>query len=352
MYASPILTWPLAVRENIGKLCRCLEDELVAWWMHQAEQRSDLVTLDGERLVVLDAGVMNDGPGPDILNVRVFLDDRELSGAVEMHLNSTDWYQHKHHQDSAYEEVILHVVTRVGTIPDIPTLKIPVHQIGRGRCLASIPVDQSMLIQESLIRFLNKQDHMQHLERMQTSYRPLLLGMIEIVLSGSQRQKHLYELAMQMGLDKWPDNKTWLGSRQSYPRQTSKSKIIKRLLDNAQVFDRDIWNDLRGGDWSDYDLLMKPLVQLGLSQNQTREWLINKLAPAQVNQTGFEMWLKLPAFIQYGVEKRTRSWIGLEVVETVAQQQGILAWYEKYCHTPNCTVCPLIQSSQALTRIN
>jgi hypothetical protein len=31
-------------------------------------------------------------------------------GSVEIHVSSSDWYKHNHHRDSAYQNVILHVV--------------------------------------------------------------------------------------------------------------------------------------------------------------------------------------------------------------------------------------------------
>ena len=66
---------------------------------------------NGQRVSVLDYGQYNlNNSGPDFKFGCVEFDNVQMYGHIEMHLKSSDWYKHKHHQDVNYNNVILHVV--------------------------------------------------------------------------------------------------------------------------------------------------------------------------------------------------------------------------------------------------
>jgi len=67
-------------------------------------------TTMGQKVEVLSVGQHNTNAGPDFTNVRVRIDGVELVGNVEIHIKSSDWYAHHHHEDIAYDSVLLHVV--------------------------------------------------------------------------------------------------------------------------------------------------------------------------------------------------------------------------------------------------
>ena len=73
-------------------------------------------TTDGRRIEVLSVGQHNTDAGPDFSNVHLLIhnDDstEEWVGNIEIHIASSDWFKHKHHTDSAYDRVILHVVRK------------------------------------------------------------------------------------------------------------------------------------------------------------------------------------------------------------------------------------------------
>jgi hypothetical protein len=69
-----------------------------------------LNTADGEPLTVLHPGNANRDGGPDFFNSRIRIGDTVWAGNVEIHINASDWFRHKHHKDKAYDNVILHVV--------------------------------------------------------------------------------------------------------------------------------------------------------------------------------------------------------------------------------------------------
>ena len=68
-------------------------------------------TTDGRRVEVIDPGLYNRRhQGPDFFNAKVRIGDTLWVGNIELHLRASDWYQHHHDRDAAYDNVVLHVV--------------------------------------------------------------------------------------------------------------------------------------------------------------------------------------------------------------------------------------------------
>ena len=86
------------------------EDFLHYCWKFQYFKPEELKTSNGELITVKSVGVHNINAGPDFLNARLLIGDKEWAGNIEIHISSSDWYQHKHQVDKAYDSVILHVV--------------------------------------------------------------------------------------------------------------------------------------------------------------------------------------------------------------------------------------------------
>ncbi len=80
-------------------------------WEHRLWSHATLATTDGQLIEVIDPGRRNADAGPDFFNAKIRIGERLWAGNVEMHLRASDWYQHKHDVDAAYDSVILHVVT-------------------------------------------------------------------------------------------------------------------------------------------------------------------------------------------------------------------------------------------------
>lgn len=70
----------------------------------------ELRTTDNKPITILHPGNANHDAGPDFLNARLKIDDTLWAGNVEIHVNASDWYKHRHDVDKAYDNVILHVV--------------------------------------------------------------------------------------------------------------------------------------------------------------------------------------------------------------------------------------------------
>ncbi len=69
-----------------------------------------MATTAGEVLNILKPGILNSDAGPDFSQAKIKIGNIDWVGNVEIHIQSSGWYEHKHDQDAAYENVILHVV--------------------------------------------------------------------------------------------------------------------------------------------------------------------------------------------------------------------------------------------------
>ncbi len=79
-------------------------------WKHRLFPLERLCTTDGRAVEVVDVGLQNQDAGPDFFNAKVKIAGQLWVGNVELHLYSSQWKQHRHDKDKAYNNVILHVV--------------------------------------------------------------------------------------------------------------------------------------------------------------------------------------------------------------------------------------------------
>lgn len=85
----------------------------------------NLTTQKGESVTILYPGNLNDNAGPDFFNAKIQINKDIWVGNVEIHIKSSDWFKHRHHEDKAYDNVIFHVVLEDDNadVP-VPTLEI------------------------------------------------------------------------------------------------------------------------------------------------------------------------------------------------------------------------------------
>ena len=79
-------------------------------WKLKIFNSGKLQTTEGEELEILKPGLHNNDAGPDFFNAQIKIGDTHWAGNVEIHLKSSDWKNHFHEKDHAYDNVILHVV--------------------------------------------------------------------------------------------------------------------------------------------------------------------------------------------------------------------------------------------------
>jgi hypothetical protein len=79
-------------------------------WRYSLYNPTQLTTTNGEPVTVVHPGMYNTNAGPDFLEAKIRVGDTLLVGHTELHINSSDWVKHKHDNDAAYNNVVLHVV--------------------------------------------------------------------------------------------------------------------------------------------------------------------------------------------------------------------------------------------------
>lgn len=320
------------------------ETDLVRWWFKGSRGRHTLITQCGQRLIILDAGRSNDGPGPDVVACHILLDDIELVGDVEMHLNAGDWYVHGHHLDAAYENVILHVVLNAENGPDIATLGVPLEKLSGGACIARRPLRPHELYSFALQRFELKQSHLHSLTENRASYDPLFLGLLEVMTAGPARAKMLQHVAILLGLTHWPHVRTWQGSRQTFTPSNRDGRFTRDRLLEIRSWLSTINIDPGGlSCWADMDRISQSASDPLLSRNILREWFVNVVAPLAGSDTGLAFWDRMPPFRKYGHEARVLQRLGLEQIPSILIQQAILEFRSSFCKTGLCQRCPLIR---------
>ncbi len=86
------------------------EEVLYYLWKFKKFNWRDLHTSSGQPIQIISSGQQNFDQGPDFFNAKLRIAEQLWVGNVEMHLKSSDWFAHQHHQDARYDNVILHVV--------------------------------------------------------------------------------------------------------------------------------------------------------------------------------------------------------------------------------------------------
>ena len=86
------------------------ESLIIKIWQNQLRHRTDLITEEGKPVSIIYPGRINGGRGPDFLDAVIAIDRKVIKGDIEVHVKSSGWRAHRHHQDPIYNRVILHTV--------------------------------------------------------------------------------------------------------------------------------------------------------------------------------------------------------------------------------------------------
>lgn len=85
------------------------EEFLYYVWQFR-QYATPVFTIDGEEITVINPGTRNLDSGPDFFNCKLRIGDTTWVGNVEIHVNASDWFKHKHQYDDLFATIILHVV--------------------------------------------------------------------------------------------------------------------------------------------------------------------------------------------------------------------------------------------------
>lgn len=86
------------------------EEFLHYLWKYGLYHKDKLNDPEGNRITVISPGTYNRDAGPDFFNARIAIGKTIWAGNVEIHLASSHFETHGHHNDPAYNNVILHLV--------------------------------------------------------------------------------------------------------------------------------------------------------------------------------------------------------------------------------------------------
>lgn len=178
-------------------------------WKYRLFNQSNLSTVKGEKLQIVNTGWHNHDSGPDFEGAKIRLDETLWVGNVEIHIRSSDWELHQHHLDRSYDSVILHIVA-VHDLPvfrndgtEIPVLEISdrisvhifsnyqlmMHEMCWIPCEKIFNLDSPDLIKSWLSRLL--------IERME--YKTRQIGMLLQEFKGSWDDAFYISLAINFG---------------------------------------------------------------------------------------------------------------------------------------------------------
>lgn len=86
------------------------EEFLKYIWKFKLFNTVNMLTSDKTPIQIIQQGIENQDSGPDFFNAKIKIGKELWVGNVELHINASDWYKHNHQNDTAYNNVILHVV--------------------------------------------------------------------------------------------------------------------------------------------------------------------------------------------------------------------------------------------------
>jgi hypothetical protein len=86
------------------------ESQITRLCLEKLPGRTDLLTEDDEPVRIIYPGRPNDDRGADLRDAVIDTAGGLVTGDIEVHVRSSGWWAHGHHEDPVYNRVVLHVV--------------------------------------------------------------------------------------------------------------------------------------------------------------------------------------------------------------------------------------------------
>lgn len=99
-------------------------------WKTKQFDHTKLYTTEGKEVTIHTWGIANNNSGPDFFNGKIEIENTIWAGSIEMHVLSSDWLKHSHNKDTAYDNVILHVVYKEDKPIFHKNIRVPCIEIG------------------------------------------------------------------------------------------------------------------------------------------------------------------------------------------------------------------------------
>ena len=129
------------------------ESALVAFW-EKVKPGTVMKDRFGNFVTIFSPGRKNKNEGPDFLDAVIWVNDKMIKGAVEIHSHESSWISHGHISDERYDGVILHVVSTFARQPVlyVTTIQLDTHSFKkRYECLLpsqSLTPNQMIVLME------------------------------------------------------------------------------------------------------------------------------------------------------------------------------------------------------------
>lgn len=270
-----------------------------------------LTTIDGHRVEIVSIGIKNHDSGPDFKNISIKINDRICQGDLEIHRAPEDWYQHSHHADPAYNNVIMHLV--IGhekykeiairldrhPVPAQVFVDIPEHQyqllakrfhlysleeIADSLCLLKEKTDEfkaTVIDHFSRERLQAKADRFAEQREISSWNQILYVGIME-ALGYSKNQLAFRKLAQLIPFEALKQEFCGISKNQSLYRPLGLLMGAAGLLPSQdKVFD---WRKIKDQETQNYvsqleDVWAEYSTRLGLSSMNQEEWHFFRLRP-------------------------------------------------------------------------
>jgi hypothetical protein len=348
------------------------EIDLVRQWLN-ISPGTIIETINSGKITVINAGFRNKHEGPDIKNAILLIKEKVVNGPIECHISTSDWCNHRHHQNPTYDSVILHVVRKVnkGILkPVIPTILIRPNNYCSNECSLNNFNKSSNLYSTILhnthMRWLDKINvYNGHHDNQENLIKLLIQNSFKILGAGGN-ENHLVKLAKNINFEKfqslnmhesekylWNINErlkiNWV-KRGIRPAQQPQNRM-KLAIELVKLLSNINFNTLPSLN------KIKSLVAKDLSSDAGKgiqtELLGNIFIPfyaaralylykTEDYQKYYEIWtnLKLPNSYRK-FEKRFDTILLSKQLKIFSVLQGLIALDKSWCTNNLCNLCPL-----------
>lgn len=87
-----------------------INEEFLAFLWKYYKLGTKLYSSNNDLVEIIYSGEKNLDSGPDFCNAKIKINGTIWVGNIEIHVNESDWYKHKHNNNESYKKIILHLV--------------------------------------------------------------------------------------------------------------------------------------------------------------------------------------------------------------------------------------------------